>query len=112
MPDLYLALGTLGIVAALIGLSAVVAVVRNHGQRLGKLEKDLEHLKAHGAVRRATVEITEDLTDTLLQLVEDESVMHARMDNLLTKIEFIRHTGKKNAPWAEIINWKNNQGKK
>jgi hypothetical protein len=112
MPDLYLALGIVGIVAALVGLTGVIAVARNHGQRLGRLEKDLEHLKAHGAARRATVEITEDLTSTLLELAEDEAVMHTRMDNLLTKIEFIRRTGKRNASWSEIINWKNGKGTK
>src|SRR5574341_444383 len=100
MPGYIVALAGLALVAALIALGAGWARLGDHERRIANLEK-------HGGARRATVEITEDLTDTLLQLAEDESVMHARMDNLLTKIEFIRHTGKINAPWSEIINWKN-----
>lgn len=86
MPGYIVALAGLALVAALIALGAGWARLGDHERRIANLEK-------HGGARRATVEITEDLTDTLLQLAEDESVMHAR--------------GKLNAPWSEIINWKN-----
>jgi len=90
--------------AALIGLGAGWAALHDLARRVTDLER-------HGTIKRASVAVTEDMTDTLLQAAEDVHAASARIDNLLTKAEFVRHTGKLNAPWSEIINWKNGQKK-
>src|SRR3990172_1749133 len=107
MPNVFVALGIVGLVAALIGVAAVAVMISIHGQRLGNLEKDLEHLKAHGAARRATVDVTEDMIAMILNVLEDAEALRARLTNVVDRAEFIRNGGSPNAPWAEVYRMKN-----
>lgn len=55
------------------------------------------------------VDLAEDLSGKASQVAEANEVLFAHTQNLLLKLEFIRSGGNKNAPWAEIVRWKQKQ---
>ena len=87
-------------VIALTGLSAIAAQVQDLRRRVSNLEK-------HGAVRRATVDITEDSMAQTLVAVEHAEATLASLKNILDRAEFIRNGGSPDAPWSEVYRKKN-----
>ena len=65
-----------------------------------------------GKAHWGAVNASEAITDTLLELVTDAQVLQARLDNALLRAEWIRSGGNPQAPWVEIVRWKNRKADK
>lgn len=57
------------------------------------------------------VQVSERATSIALQVVEDAQVIFDRQQNLLLLMEWVRNGGNPEAPWTEIVKWKNQQEK-
>lgn len=79
------------------------AAARARAEVVNMRVEDEKRGKAHwGAVKAS-----EALTDIALQVITDGQVMSARLENLVLRAEYIRYGGNPDAPWSEIVNWKN-----
>lgn len=65
---------------------------------------DREHL--------ALVAFSERVTSLGLGAIEDGQVQYARLQNQLLLAEWVRDGGNVNAPWSQIVKWKNEQKEK
>lgn len=70
--------------------------------------EDDKRLKAHWGV----VEASERLTSINLRALENAQVAFAHLENAMLYAEWLRARGNPNAPWAEIVRWKNQQENK
>lgn len=61
------------------------------------------HTKAHWGA----VEVSEQLTGILVEVVRDGEVMRARLENALLRAEWVRNGGNPEANWVDIVKWKN-----
>ena len=100
MPGINVAIAGLALLASLIALGAGWATLHDHERRITGLEQ-------HGAARRATVDVTEDMIAMILNVLEDAEALRARLTNVVDRAEFIRNGGSPNAPWAEVYRMKN-----
>lgn len=66
------------------------------------------HTKAHWGA----VEVSEQLTGILVEVVRDGEVMRARLENALLRAEWVRNGGNPEANWKDIVDWKNKQENK
>ena len=101
-----------GLITAALHQVAYRRLVQAVAEQLARVEAPplmrTEAEKRHKA-HWGAVQVSERATSLALQTIEDAQVLYARQQNLLLLMEWVRSGGNPEAPWPDIVRWKNAQ---
>lgn len=88
--------------------------LRDHERRLAQLEAAPKPAPAskHDAAALAQSNSAEAALFEAAKVVTQLTVAAAQVDNMMLKLEWIRDNGNPDAPWSQIVAWKNAKGTK
>lgn len=83
--------------------------IANHGKRIAALEQKANPESRHDLAALAAMDVAEVALFEVGKYVKAQQVADAQLENFMLKLEWMRARGNPDAPWAEIVRWKNKQ---
>lgn len=100
-------------IARLLGRALITALAAEVARQVQPAPEPQWLMRTEGEKRGkahwGAVEVSERATSIALQAVEDAQVIFARQQNMLLLLEWVRNGGNPEAPWTEVVKWKNAQ---